>query len=99
MTAVSDFCKLTLATLNDHEKEFIEANDTVTGDVGLSGPMGENIMWFIILGCVVWVTGFVQTACLMLSSENQVNRLRDKLEQIFWTKKNERSRNQNFNFR
>ena len=86
MTAVSDFCKLTLATLNAHEKDFIESDETLTGDVGLSGPMGENIMWFIILGCVVWVTGFVQTACLMLSSENQVNRLRDKLEQIFWKK-------------
>ena len=80
---VSDYCKLTLATLNDHEKEFLEnSTDSESYNVGLSKPMGDNIMWFIILGCVVWVTGFVQTACLMLSSENQINRLRKKSERF-----------------
>ena len=76
MNNVSDYCKLTLATLNDHEKEFLESDESL--DIGLSQPMGENIMYFVILGCVVWVTGFVQTSCLMLSSENQINRLRKK---------------------
>ncbi|CBY32034.1 unnamed protein product [Oikopleura dioica] len=54
--------------------EFLESDESL--DIGLSQPMGENILYFVILGCVVWVTGFVQTSCLMLSSENQINRLR-----------------------
>ena len=84
MPDVSDFCKLTLATLNDHEKQFLESEESL--EVGISGPMGENILWFIILGCVVWVTGFIQTSCLMLSSENQINRLRKKSERFFGEK-------------
>ena len=69
---ISDFCKLTLSTLTDREKDFFASG----GGASISATMMDNIWWFIGLGVVVWLAGWIQTATLMYAADRQVNVLR-----------------------
>lgn len=69
---ISDYCKLTLSTLTDREKDLFSSG----GGASISGTMMDNIWWFIGLGVVVWLAGWIQTASLMYAADRQVNVLR-----------------------
>lgn len=69
---VSDICKMTLLTMTDREKLLF--NQGSSGGIGTA--MTENVLWFIGLGLISWLAGWIQTVCLMVSSNRQVNALR-----------------------
>jgi len=69
---ISDYCLLTLSTLTVREKDLFSGD----GGASISGTMMDNIWWFIGLGVVVWLAGWIQTATLMYSADRQVNVLR-----------------------
>ena len=71
MADISDYCLLTLSTLTDREKDLFAG-----GGGSISGTMMDNIWWFIGLGGVVWLAGWIQTATLMYAADRQVNVLR-----------------------
>ncbi|CAG5103938.1 Oidioi.mRNA.OKI2018_I69.chr1.g1009.t1.cds [Oikopleura dioica] len=72
---VTDMCKLTLGTLTDTEKDMFEGFDD---GISATSSMMKNIWWFVGLGATEWITGWIGTWLLMLSAENQINRIRAK---------------------
>lgn len=70
---VSDICKLTLGTLTETEKDMFEEMDD---DITATASMMKNIWWFVGLGATEWIVGWIGTWLLMLSAENQINRIR-----------------------
>jgi len=69
---ISDYCLLTLSTLTDREKDLFAGGSGAS----ISGTMMDNIWWFIGIGVIVWLAGWIQTATLMYSADRQVNFLR-----------------------
>ncbi|CBY12476.1 unnamed protein product [Oikopleura dioica] len=69
---ISDYCLLTLSTLTDREKDLFAGGSGAS----TSGTMMDNIWWFIGIGVIVWLAGWIQTATLMYSADRQVNFLR-----------------------
>lgn len=63
-------CAITLEYLTDEEQEMIEQalNSTDNGSTILNS-MTDNVYWFIGIGVVTWICGYIQTACLMISAQ------------------------------
>ena len=53
--------------LTEADKNTLESVQNSTD--GIMEPMTRNVYWFIGIGLVTWLCGWIQTFCLMLSAQ------------------------------
>lgn len=65
-----DICAITLEHLTEEEQGILDKmmNSTDSGGTIMDSMTG-NVWWFIGIGLVTWLCGWIQTACLMISAQ------------------------------
>ena len=63
-----DICAITVRFMTDAEREMLENMDGADSNV-MMDMMKENVYWFIGIGLVTWLCGWIQTYCLMWSAQ------------------------------
>ena len=63
-----EICAVTIHGLTDADKETLESVTNPNNTDGIMEPMTRNVYWFIGIGLVTWLCGWIQTFCLMSSA-------------------------------
>ena len=63
-----EICAVTIYGLTDADKETLESVQNPNNTDGIMEPMTRNVYWFIGIGLVTWLCGWIQTFCLMSSA-------------------------------